>query len=376
MPDFSLDALRRWPDVEAENLYAADATDRLLLDTAAAVLSASAPGEVAVVGDTHGALTLGALQAGAGCVRVHQDSLTGERALAANARTFGLEGQYTQAPLDQNMFDGVHLVLLQLPRSLEALEEIAWHIAAGAHPNVTVLAGGRVKHMAPAMNAVLGRYFSTVTAGLARQKSRVLTATGPLRPGPNPFPAGAEYDVGLSRPLRLRAYGATFGGAKLDPGTRFLLPHLAGVRPAVRAVDLGCGNGAIAAYLALIRPGLSVTATDTSAAAVAATRATVEANGVGGQVTVVRDDALSERQDAGDELIVLNPPFHSGHTVHAGIALKLFAEAGRALETGGELWTVWNSHLQYRGALERLIGPTRQVARDPKFTVTVSTRRR
>jgi 16S rRNA (guanine1207-N2)-methyltransferase len=36
---------------------------------------------------------------------------------------------------------------------------------------------------------------------------------------------------------------------------------------------------------------------------------------------------------------------------------------------------VWNSHLQYRGALERLVGPTRQIARDRKFTVTVSTRK-
>lgn len=375
MPEFRFEALRRWPDVESENLYAVDATDRLLLDSASGALRQSSPGEVTVVGDTHGALTLGALHAGAERVRVHQDSLTGERALAANARTVGLEGRYAPADLGKPLFDGARLVLLQLPRSLEALEEIAWHIAAAADADVTVLAGGRVKHMAPAMTTVLGKYFSTVTAGLARQKSRVLTAAGPGPVGPCPFPTAAEYDVGLPRPLQLRAYGATFGGPKLDPGTRFLLPHLDDARPAAQAVDLGCGNGTIATYLALIRPGLVVTATDTSAAAVAATRATAEANGVGAQVAVVRDDALSGRPDAGDELIILNPPFHSGHTVHAGIAMKLFAEAGRVLRPGGELWTVWNSHLQYRGALERLVGPTRQVARDRKFTVTVSTRR-
>lgn len=374
MPEFSLDALRRWPDVEADNLYAVDATDRLLLDTASAALRTSSPGQVSVVGDTHGALTLGALHAGAEGVRVHQDSLTGERALAANARTNGFDGRFTSSGLGADLFSGVRLVLLQLPRSLEALEEIAWHIAAEADPGVTVLAGGRVKHMAPAMTTVLNRYFGTVTAGLARQKSRVLTASGSLPPGPCPFPLEAEYDVGLPLPLRLRAYGATFGGAKLDPGTRFLLPHLRDARPAGRAVDLGCGNGSIAAYLALTRPGITVTATDTSAAAVAATRATAVANGVGDRVTVVRDDGLSARPDHGDRFIVLNPPFHSGHTVHAGIALKLFAEAGRVLSPGGELWTVWNSHLQYRGALERLVGPTRQVARNPRFTVTVSTR--
>ena len=48
---------------------------------------------------------------------------------------------------------------------------------------------------------------------------------------------------------------------------------------------------------------------------------------------------------------------------------------GEASRPGGELWCVWNSPLAYRGSLERLVGPTRQVARDPRFTVTVSTRR-
>jgi 16S rRNA (guanine1207-N2)-methyltransferase len=36
---------------------------------------------------------------------------------------------------------------------------------------------------------------------------------------------------------------------------------------------------------------------------------------------------------------------------------------------------VWNSALQYRPILERVVGPTRQVARDRKFTVTMSTKR-
>jgi len=45
------------------------------------------------------------------------------------------------------------------------------------------------------------------------------------------------------------------------------------------------------------------------------------------------------------------------------------------LRPGGELWCVWNSALRYRSELERIVGPTRQIARDPKFTVTVSTRR-
>jgi 16S rRNA (guanine1207-N2)-methyltransferase len=36
---------------------------------------------------------------------------------------------------------------------------------------------------------------------------------------------------------------------------------------------------------------------------------------------------------------------------------------------------VWNSHLAYRPALARLVGPTRQIDRNPRFTVTCSVRR-
>jgi 16S rRNA (guanine1207-N2)-methyltransferase len=44
------------------------------------------------------------------------------------------------------------------------------------------------------------------------------------------------------------------------------------------------------------------------------------------------------------------------------------------LTPGGELWTVFNSHLGYSSVLSRLIGPTRVVHRDLKFTVTASIR--
>jgi 16S rRNA (guanine1207-N2)-methyltransferase len=92
-------------------------------------------------------------------------------------------------------------------------------------------------------------------------------------------------------------------------------------------------------------------------------------------VSVSRDDALSSMADASADLVVLNPPFHVGSTVHSGVAHRLFADAGRVLRPGGELWAVWNSHLMYRPVLERAVGRTRQVSRNPKFTVTVSTRK-
>jgi 16S rRNA (guanine1207-N2)-methyltransferase len=365
-----LDDLTRSPDVQADNLVAVDATDRLLLDTATEQLGASAPGDVVVVGDHYGALTLGAAGLhGATGLRVHTDRLTGERALATNAARAGLSASYTLHGLDADLLSGARLVLVQLPRGLAALDEIAGAVARHAHPDVTLLAGGRVKHMTTAMNDVLRRHFADVTAGLGRQKSRVLTARGP-QPGPDRYPE-RERDEALD--LEVCAHGAAFAGTRVDLGTRFLLEQLPQMAPdAVDVVDLGCGTGVVACVVARSRPGTRVLATDESAAAVASTRATAAANGL--DVTVVRDLGLEQQPDRSADLVLLNPPFHSGATVHPGVARPLFTDAARALRPGGELWTVYNSHLQHKALLQRLVGPTEQVARNATFTVTRSVR--
>ncbi|KXX57005.1 class I SAM-dependent methyltransferase [Rhodococcus sp. LB1] len=363
--------LRRRPDVEAPNLTAVDAADRLILDEAAAALSAACPGTLAVIGDHYGALTLGAAAThGSTGIRVHQDPLTGELALAANAATVGLADRYRSCALSEELLAGATVVLMQLPRSLGELTEVAEAIARHADPSVVVYAGGRNKHISTAMNDVLGRSFSDVRATLGRQKSRVLIASGPVEVAQQTYPVTDHLaEIGLD----VVSYGAAFAGPKLDIGTRYLLDFLPRVNPRARAaVDLGCGTGILAVSLARLLPEVSVIATDQSSAAVASAAATARANGLDGRVRTLRDDAMSTLATDSQDVVLCNPPFHVGAAVHTGGASKMFTEAGRVLRPGGELWTVYNSHLGYRGRLQRLVGPTDVVGRNPKFTVTRS----
>jgi len=373
---FSFQVLRRFPDLEADNLVAVDATDRLVLAEAGAAVLAAAAGRVVVVEDRYGAMTLGAIALhGAQDVRVHQDPLSGEQALAHNAIRVGLTNGFQQLPLTPELFAGATVVLGQLPKSLDALREIALQIEAHADADVTVFLGGRVKHMTLAMNQVLGECFDDVRASLAVQKSRVLVASGPR---PAREPDRTTYPLRAHHPdldLWVCAHGAAFAGTKLDIGTRFLLEFLDRMHPsASAAVDLGCGTGVIAAALARARPQLSVIATDQSAGAVSSALATMAANGLTERVQVLRDDAMSSLPDASVDLIVCNPPFHLGTSVYTGAALKLFEAAGRVLRPRGELWSVFNSSLPYRSQLNRVVGPTRVIGRNAKFTVTISTR--
>lgn len=392
--DFPYSRLRRWPDVEADNLQAHDATDLLLVTRA---LSLGIDGrEIAVIGDEYGAITLALTDAGLDGIRVHQDLATGRRALDRNADELHLSG-FSSHELDASLLDGARLVLLQLPKALAELEEIADAVARWAAPDAVLVAGGRVKHMTIAQNEVLARSFAQVQAERAERKSRLVVASEPREvPVAPPFPVVAQHDG-----LTLVAHGGAFAGPRLDIGTRVLLEALrqaqgpsggqgssllrpsdadrvaerveASLPPVV--IDLGCGTGALAASYALVHPDARVIATDRSAAAVASARATMAANGVADRVTVMHDDAASEIPDASADVVLLNPPFHLGSSVHTGAATRLFEAAARILRPGGELFTVYNSSLGYRAELTRLVGPTEQVRRTPKFTVTRSIRR-
>ncbi|PFX01112.1 Ribosomal RNA large subunit methyltransferase G [Nocardia farcinica] len=368
-----LGRLRRYPDVEAVNLYAVDAADRLILDVAADAIEAAGSGRVAVIGDSYGALTLGAIaRHDLREVRVHQDLLTGELALANNARAVGLTDRYVPQPLTEALLADATVVLLRLPRALAGLSEVADAIARYADPAVQVIAGGRDKYLTKTMNDVLGESFAEVRASRGRQKSRTLLASGPKPVGAPPFPVRERLD---EIDLEVVAHGAAFSGPRLDIGTRFLLEHLKLMKPDARdAIDLGCGTGILAVALAKARPGLRVVGTDQSAAAVASAEATAAANAVADRVRVVRDDAMSSAPDNSADLVLCNPPFHVGAAVHTGAAIKMFAETGRVLRPGGELWTVYNSHLDYRGVVERMVGRTDVVGRNRKFTVTRSVR--
>ncbi|GGM36501.1 class I SAM-dependent methyltransferase [Microbacterium saperdae] len=377
MPEFPYSRLRRWPDVEADNLQAHDATDLLLVERALETIDARGldGSEVVVIGDEYGAITLALTDAGVRGIRVHQDLATGRRALARNAQELGLDG-FGSHELDADLLAGARLVLLQLPKALAELEQIADAVARWAAPDVALIAGGRVKHMTLTQNEVLGRSFSRVQAERAARKSRLLVAEGPREvPETPPFPVAAAHDG-----FTLVAFGGAFAGPRIDIGTRVLLDVLGAGRSqllhaAPTVIDLGCGTGALAIAYARAHPDARLIATDRSAAAVASARASVAANGLADRITVTHDDAASDLPDAGADVVLLNPPFHLGNSVHVGAATRLFEAAARLLKPGGELLTVYNSSLSYRPELTRLIGPTEQLQRTAKFTVTRSIRR-
>jgi 16S rRNA (guanine1207-N2)-methyltransferase len=379
MSTFPFESLRRFPDLESPELLASDAADRLLLSELQHEVEADPSlleAGLVVIGDNYGAITLAAIsELGFTSVRVHQDARSGELALENNAKELSISG-FSQHELNEELVSGARIVAMRLPRSLDQLDQWSALIAASAAPNVQVFAGGRLKHMTFGMNDVFKKYFGMVVASLAVQKSRVLRVKEPLSDvalaALATWPKSKRYDV---IDMTVCAHGGVFAGINLDIGTRELLAVLDQTpADAQRIIDFGCGSGLLAVAISRLRPNATVIASDQSSAAVASAQATLEANGLGDKVEIVRDDGLSSQPDASADLILFNPPFHSGAAVHSDTSVRLFAEAGRVLKPGGELWVVANSHLGYKPVLTNLVGETKEIRRTPKFTVTRSTK--
>lgn len=382
-----------------------DQTDRVILREAEEIGAPAGAGDVVVLGDATGALVRAALEAvGDGGDRVIALDMS-RGALEALAATFGperdggrlvlpgldlqgldlhgpdLQGPVLQGPgADPDALADARCALMRLPKSLAALQ--ARMLELRAVP--VVIAGGRVKHMTRSQNDVLATTHREVRATRGLGKSRALVASGPRGEQAAPTrPAVAAHELeirvaGASRPVSLRGIGGVFGGASADAGSLLLLDALDAalldgtLEPAAieSAVDLGCGNGLLTAWLAHALPQARLRASDDDADAVAATRATLEASGLAREgVDVVWEASLADAADAGADLVVLNPPFHDGTAVDATLVQELLDAAGRVLRPGGQLWLVHNSLLRYRDEVADRIGPVRQRARDRRFTV-------
>jgi 16S rRNA (guanine1207-N2)-methyltransferase len=336
-----------------------DGVDRLLLGEAEAYAERPA----AVVDDVTSALVAGLPRVRAYCC----DSLVDERTAAAAAP--GLEpGGW----LEPEVFAGARLVVARLPKSLAALDQLAGAVAAYAEPDVVLLAGGLVRHLSRGMNDVLAEHFSSVRGSLGRYKARALVASGPRPSAGARWPHEERHD---DVDLTVRAYGGVFAGTGIDVGTRVLLDVLDRLpRDAAEVVDLGSGNGSLAVAVAGRLPQARVRGFDVSAAAVRSTLATAEANGLAERVSAVRADGLEGVGPGSLDLVVCNPPFHRGTALDRSTTPALFGQVGRALRPGGELWTVWNSHLPYLPMLRARVGSTSVVTQTPRFTVTRSRR--
>lgn len=179
----------------------------------------------------------------------------------------------------------------------------------------------------------------------------------------------AEYNIDG---LTIKTLPGVFSRDGLDVGSQLLLstltPHTKG-----KVLDVGCGAGVLSAALASHSPKVRLTLCDVSAPAVEASRATLAANGLEGEVFA--SNIFSEVKGRFD-MIISNPPFHDGMQTSLDAAQTLIRGAVRHLNSGGELRIVANAFLPYPKILDETFGFHEVIAQTGRFKVyrTVMTR--
>lgn len=179
------------------------------------------------------------------------------------------------------------------------------------------------------------------------------------------FDAQAFWNEYALDGLTIKTLPGVFSRDGLDAGSQLLLstltPHTKG-----KVLDVGCGAGVLATVLASHSPKVRLTLCDVSAPAVEASRATLAANELEGEVFA--SNVFSEVTGRFD-MIISNPPFHDGMQTSFEAAQTLIRGAVRHLNSGGELRIVANAFLPYPQALDETFGFHEVLAQTGRFKV-------
>jgi 16S rRNA (guanine1207-N2)-methyltransferase len=157
-----------------------------------------------------------------------------------------------------------------------------------------------------------------------------------------------------------------FSFDRLDEGTQLLLDSLPDLNHQ-RVLDLGCGFGAIG--LVAARSGAAaVDMVDTNLLAVAAAQMNIDQQGLT-NARAIASDVLSSVTDKKYDLILSNPPFHTGGEVDYQVAQAFIEQSYAALETGGRLYLVANRFIRYEKIIGMYFQQVEQVAQSTRFHV-------
>ncbi|MFZ0533418.1 MAG: methyltransferase [Anaerolineales bacterium] len=176
-----------------------------------------------------------------------------------------------------------------------------------------------------------------------------------------------EYSIHLANyTFRIRSLPGVFSFAHLDEGTKMLL-DITTILPGANVLDVGCGYGIIGLYAAAKGAGL-VHLIDNNLLAVSSCNETLTLNRIT-NAKVFAGDLLNPIGSNKYDLVLSNPPFHTGHAVDLQIAQALIDQSWQALNPGGQLIIVANRFIRYDHLIKAIFGNVSTLTESGKFHV-------
>lgn len=258
-------------------------------------------------------------------------------------------------------------IILSLPRQ-KALLQLLLDCAKGLLATEGVLwLAGENKAGIKSADKLLNAHFNHVQKLDNARHCTLFEASDPLIK--QPFDSAEYREIwsleSAGKALEIVSYPGVFAHGHLDAGSEFLLQHLPQLSIDDSVLDFGCGSGAIGASIARQCPA-DVTFLDTNAIALHACKETLARNDLDG--TLVASDGLSNLESRFD-LIISNPPIHSGVKTDNHLSMRLLEEVKNHLHPSGQLLIVANRHLPYENWLAERFSQVNEMAANQHFKV-------
>jgi 16S rRNA (guanine1207-N2)-methyltransferase len=170
----------------------------------------------------------------------------------------------------------------------------------------------------------------------------------------------------MSESIEIFSLPGIFSFDRLDTGTQLLLDSLPNLRN-MNVLDLGCGYGVLG--LVAARSGAAyVDMVDANLLAVAAAQTNVQRLGLA-NARALASDVLSAIPERKYDLIISNPPFHTGRDVDYQVAGAFIEQSFLALETGGQLYCVANRFIRYEKIMELHFQSVELLVQSPRYHI-------
>ena len=167
----------------------------------------------------------------------------------------------------------------------------------------------------------------------------------------------------------LKTLPGIFSYNRIDDGTRLLLDHLEVSKDSV-VLDIGCGYGIIG--LVASRLGAQHTdLVDTDLFALESTLENVRVNNIK-NVRVIPSDLVESVVNESYNLVVSNPPFHTGVSTNYDMARALIENTKYILAPGGKILLVANKFLRYDQNMKEIFGNAEVLYQSNRYHLIMS----
>ena len=169
-----------------------------------------------------------------------------------------------------------------------------------------------------------------------------------------------------SGPIEIYSLPGIFSYDRLDEGTQLLLASIPDLR-GMDVLDLGCGYGAIG--LEAARAGAkNVDMLDVNLLAVCAANKNISILEITNS-RALPSDVISATPDKKYNLILSNPPFHTGRDTDYQVAHAFIQQSCQALAPAGQVYFVANRFIRYEKIMQSYFLSVVEIAQSPRYHV-------